>query len=107
MKTCSCCKKEKALTEFNLNNRAKDKLCSKCKECFKFYRDANKEKLKIYFKQYHIKNRKFHVDHIIPLQHELVCGLHVENNLQIISAERNMRKNNSFVPIVEDVKWRK
>lgn len=38
------------------------------------------------------------VDHIIPLNGDLVCGLHVESNLQIITAEENNKKNNSFDP---------
>jgi len=38
------------------------------------------------------------VDHIIPLNGDLVCGLHVESNLQIITAEENNKKNNSFNP---------
>ena len=37
-----------------------------------------------------------HVDHIIPLQGNDVSGLHVENNLQIITATANMKKYNSF-----------
>lgn len=37
------------------------------------------------------------VDHIIPLQGKQVCGLHVENNLQVIPAIENQKKNNSFV----------
>jgi hypothetical protein len=37
-----------------------------------------------------------HCDHVIPLQGELVCGLHVETNLQIIPATLNVRKSNKF-----------
>jgi hypothetical protein len=37
-----------------------------------------------------------HVDHEIPLKHPLVCGLHVPNNLQVLTAEENMRKHNAF-----------
>ena len=39
---------------------------------------------------------KYSVDHIIPIQHELVCGLHVEHNLQIIPLIDNIRKHNKF-----------
>tara|TARA_R110000737_G_scaffold168443_1_gene194781 strand:- start:54 stop:599 length:546 start_codon:yes stop_codon:yes gene_type:complete len=37
-----------------------------------------------------------HVDHIIPLKGVLVSGLHVLENLQILTAVQNMQKNNSF-----------
>jgi len=40
----------------------------------------------------------YHVDHIIPLKNPLVCGLHVENNLQVITAAENMSKHNKFIP---------
>lgn len=37
-----------------------------------------------------------HADHDIPLQGDLVSGLHVHNNLQILTGPENSRKRNRF-----------
>jgi hypothetical protein len=41
---------------------------------------------------------KYEVDHIIPLQHPLVSGLHVPNNLRITTAVENREKGSHFDP---------
>lgn len=38
----------------------------------------------------------WHVDHLVPLQNSLVCGLHVHFNLRVVPQEFNLHKGNRY-----------
>lgn len=40
---------------------------------------------------------KFEVDHIVPIMHPNVCGLHVIQNLQIVPSDVNRKKTNKLL----------
>lgn len=39
-----------------------------------------------------------HVDHVVPIISEIVCGLHVPSNLQVLLASENVKKGNRVWP---------
>jgi hypothetical protein len=45
-----------------------------------------------------------HVDHIIPIISDVVCGLHCEDNMQLLFAEYNLKKSNHYSLEHESVK---
>lgn len=45
----------------------------------------------------------FEVDHIVPLTHERVSGLHVLSNLQVLTRKENRAKGNRFCPAVVEL----
>jgi len=47
------------------------------------------------------RGEDFVCDHIIPLRGKLVSGLHVRENLQIITRAENLKKRNKFEPYEE------
>lgn len=44
-------------------------------------------------------NQIYHIDHIVPINSDIVCGLHCYDNLQILIAEENLAKSNKLIEL--------
>jgi 5-methylcytosine-specific restriction endonuclease McrA len=65
-------------------------------------RKAARQPISQFFKEdiraiYNSCPKDHHVDHIIPLRHPDVCGLHVPWNLQILTSQENLQKGNKLL----------
>lgn len=56
---------------------------------------ADVEKIKAVYTE--ARRRGMTVDHVVPLKHPLVCGLHVHTNLRIMPMVKNAAKGNRWV----------
>jgi hypothetical protein len=57
---------------------------------------AELEKIEVVYQK--AQEYGFEVDHIVPLKGKRVCGLHVWENLQLMTREDNTKKNNRHWP---------
>lgn len=88
-------KKQQKLYVINNREKIRHKVAlrrsNKLKATPKF---ANLKKIKEIYKNC---PKGYHVDHIIPLKNPIICGLHVEWNLQYLPAKQNLSKNNKLI----------
>ena len=93
---------KKWIKDFPDLNAANTKLyeCRKSRACPKWLTTSQNAHIKRTYKlskfMSDVTGIKHHVDHIIPLKGENICGLHVPWNLQVIKASDNLSKSNKY-----------
>lgn len=114
LKRCAKCLCIHEYNHFHSNTRNTDKFSQYCKDCDRLAqrkiapaRQAirrarvlkaipaweQKEAIREFYRKCPVG---YHVDHIIPLSNDIVCGLHCVKNLQYLTAEDNLKKSNTF-----------
>lgn len=86
----------KSSEKYRKNNKEKVSCWSRTRQAKKLKATPKWINLKDLELVYKNKPEGAEVDHIIPLQNENVCGLHVPWNLQYLAPEENYSKNNKF-----------
>jgi hypothetical protein len=107
-KKCTVCNQFKQYSEYHLDSHNATNHHSRCKYCRSLDNVSVYGARKLRVPSWHLTEKNkiaefysmcpqgFHVDHIIPLQGDLVSGLHTLSNLQYLSSADNIRKGNSF-----------
>lgn len=81
----------------NKSTRRKHKIARRYSERQAKVSWADKQTMKDFYQE--AEYFGYHIDHIVPLRHPLVCGLHVPDNLQALDPIVNIKKSNSFDPM--------
>lgn len=105
--TCQVCAQKKRKRKYNKlhpeKRRKENTHRIKRAKVQQQFTDYFKPELKKVYKNTPINNQ---VDHIIPLLHKNICGLHVPWNLQYLSSSENNYKNNSWDGTYENLGWK-